>query len=150
MIVDTKKVKISVTDVISAVLAVLFLIGIRMWFPVCEPVESGFMSCHWAGEVLKALSVVILVLCAAHIALADRKVKLGMSVSQLGVYVFAFCVPGRVIPLCKMAEMQCRSHTQLWTIVFMILFMLTSLADIVFHTAAASNEKHTRKKGETE
>lgn len=145
MIVNAQKVKISIIDIINLAASVLFLIGINFWFPVCEPLESGFMTCHWAGEVLGALSVVFVIISAAHLAIGDGNVKMGMSIAAIGFYTFAFCVPGRIIPLCKMPEMDCRAHTQLMTAVFMVVFMLISIADIIFWTSKTADEKHKRK-----
>ncbi len=146
MIVNVNKIKITIIDIIGLIVAVLFLTGINLWFPVCEPMESGFMSCHWAGEVLKAISVVFVVISAAHLVIGDGRIKMGMSLSMLGFCALTFCIPGRIVTLCKMAEMDCRSHTQLSTAVFMILLMLISLADIIFWTSKASDENHKRKK----
>lgn len=144
MIVNKDKIRFGITDILTVAVSLLYLLGIRLWFPVCEPMESGFMSCHWAGEALKAVSVVLLTLSVAHAAIADEKIKIGMDISLCGVYAFAFCIPGRIISLCKMAEMSCRSHSQFWTIIFMIALMVIVIADIVLYMTSSSNEKHSR------
>lgn len=145
MIVNAERIKITITDILGLIASILFLIGINVWFPVCEPTDSGFMSCHWAGEVLKAAAVVFVILAAAHIAVCDGNIKIGMSIASVGFYAFAFYVPGRIIFLCKMSEMRCRSQTQLWTAVFMIILMLISVTDIIFNTLKASEKKHKRR-----
>ena len=146
MIVNKEKIKVAVTDIIMVIVSVLYTIGIRAWFPVCEPMEDGsFMACHWAGEVLKAISILLLVLACAHAFCApDGKIKTGLDYGIAGISALGFCIPGRVISLCKMAEMRCRANTQLWTIIFMIAMILIAIADVVLYFTKASDEKHAR------
>lgn len=148
MIVNKDKIKFGISEILSVVLSVLFLIGIKIWFPVCEPMESGFMSCHWAGEVLKAISVLLFILSVIHIFIPDENIKLGLDIGLCGIDVFAFCVPGNIISLCKMAEMNCRSNTAFWTKIFMILFILISVTDILFYLFRQSEKRHKRVKME--
>ena len=50
------KLRIGVTDLLLAALCAALFVGTRSWFAVCDTVMEGgdYMSCHWAGEALKA------------------------------------------------------------------------------------------------
>ena len=145
MIVNKDKLRFGVTDLIMIVLSALYFAGIRTWFAVCEPMGDSFMSCHWAGEVLKASSVVLLVISVIHLIISDGKIKIGTDISLLCFYVLIFCIPGKIISLCKMEEMSCRKDTQLWTVILMIVLLLAAVGDIIFYLADDSKEKHKRK-----
>ncbi len=36
MLINKKKFKLSVTEILAAVISALYLLGIHLWFPVCE------------------------------------------------------------------------------------------------------------------
>ena len=88
MLVNKPKLKIAVTELLIAAVSIIFLIGIRVWFPVCEPSGESYMSCHWAGESLGAVSIVIAVLSVVHIFIPDAKIKTGMDIAALGTAVY--------------------------------------------------------------
>lgn len=148
MIVNKRKCKIGVTDILLLVCSALYFIGIKYWFPVCGMSGDMVMGCHWAGEVLAALSIMLIVISAVHIVIPDEKIKTGMDISLAGIAVFAMMIPGNIISLCKNSEMQCRNGTSVWTIIFMVSFCIIAAADafIYFHNLSA--EKHKRKTAE--
>lgn len=145
MIVEKKKCKIAVTDLLLIAVAVCFLIGIRSWFSVCAPMAENFMSCHWAGEVLKGLSILLLALSAVHLALPNGWAKLGIDASLLGIWVFAICVPGRIVSLCQNAGMHCRAQTQPATLAFGVAGILLLLADAALYLSKGAGRKHKRQ-----
>ena len=146
MLLNRPKLKFGVSDLLLAAAAILFFIGIRAWFPVCAATEEHVMSCHWAGETLKAVSLLNLVLAVVHFALPEASGKLGMDVALLGLAVLTACVPGRVIGLCQSAEMHCRALTQPWTVAFGIAQCLLALADGACYLSLRARERHHRSK----
>ena len=146
MIVNTKKCSFGVTDLLMISASVLFAAGIRLWFPVCAamPESMTVMSCHWAGETLKAVSLLLAALSAAHVFVPDAKVKAGMDIALAGLSVLTALIPGHVIGICAGAEMACRSHTLPWTLVFGAAILLLSLVDLFFYLTRASSQKHRR------
>ena len=144
MIVNNKKFKLSITELLFVAIAIVYMIGIRGWFKVCEPMGDSFMSCHWAGEALKAISVLMLVLGLVHVFLPDAKLKLGMDIAFVGVLVLTLIIPGNVINLCKMEDMKCRSLTQTWNMILCIIWIIIVLADALVCLANANKEKHQR------
>ena len=119
-------------DCAIILISTLMLIGINTWFATCGPMEDGsFMTCHWAGQTVKAVSAVAAVLAVAHALLKDHKTKAAM-------------VPGVLINLCMMEDMMCRAHTRPWTIILSVLLVAASAADLLFRYSAASEEAHGR------
>ena len=150
MLLNKEKFRLAVTDILTFAVSLVYLLGIRLWFPVCEASENGFMSCHWAGEVLKAMSIVLLLISIIHLVVPDEKVKIGMDIPLCCIYALSFCIPGRIIPLCKMAEMSCRRGTQIWTAVIMIVLLLIAIADIILYSSVFAKQKHSRNGKEEE
>lgn len=145
MIIHRPKCKIAVTDLLLVVLTVLYSIGIRWWFPVCQATEEKVMSCHWAGRTLEGLSWLLLVLAVLHLILPDEKIKAGMAAAFSAVAVFTMMVPGTIISLCGSSEMPCRSGTALMTTLFMAAICLTNLVDVFLYLQIVSGKKHKRK-----
>ena len=145
MIINNKKIKIAITDIILLVCSSLYFIGIKNWFPVCKGSGDMVMSCHWAGEVLSALSVLLIVLSFIHMLIPDEKIKSGMDIAFAGIAVLSVMIPGNIVSLCKSSEMMCRNGTSVWTMIFMIMLCLIAAADLFIYLQSASGQKHKRK-----
>ena len=146
MFINKRKIKIAVTDILLLVCSALYCIGIKYWFPVCKASGDMIMSCHWAGEALFALAVLLCVLSAAHTFIPDEKIKSGIDISLAGIAVFAMLIPGNIISLCKSSDMICRNGTSMWTSVFMILLIIIAAADIFIYLQSLSGGKHKRNR----
>lgn len=144
MIINKPKIKIGIPELLLTVLSVLFMIGIRFWFPVCEVTGENIMPCHWAGEMLKALSVLFLVLCILHIIIPGSEVKIGIDVSLAGLFILALNIPGNIISLCKNADMACQKAMRPAALIFFIVMTIIVFSDIIFYLSLRSNEKHRR------
>lgn len=125
-----KKFKIGVTDILLLVFSILFFLGILTVFKSCGPKDDGsWMTCHWAGNIVLSLSVVLTVISIIHIIISNPKIKLGLSIAILPIAVLAILVPGNLIPLCMMATMRCRAIMQPAAIVISILIIITAIFD---------------------
>mgnify|MGYP002624608236 CR=1 FL=1 len=145
MIINQSKIKIGAAEIIVLILSVLYVIGIRSWFSVC-PVMSGIaMPCHWAGEMLKAISILILVLSILHMMIPDEKIKIGMDVSLIGISMLCMFVPGTIIQICGGEQMACRNAAHPWTLAFCGALIAVLLADLIAYASALSKERHSRK-----
>ena len=144
MIINRPKIKTGIPELLLTALSILFMIGIRAWFPVCEVTGENIMPCHWAGEMLKALSVLFLVLCILHIIIPGSEVKIGIDVSLAGLFILALNIPGNIIRICAHADMACRSLARPMTALFCILMTILAFLDIIFYLSLRSNEKHKR------
>ena len=145
MILNKEKCKIGIPEILLAVASILFMIGIRLWFPVCNATGESIMPCHWAGEMLKAMSILFLGLSLVHIFIPDAKMKIGIDISLAALFILALNIPGNIIRICGNADMACRRLTQPFSTIFCIIMAVLSLLDIVFYFSVLSNEKHKRK-----
>ncbi len=124
-----------VTDAVAALLSVVSLIGIFTVFAPCGPKEDGsWMVCHWAGNAVKGISLVLAVLSLIRLFIADEKIKIGLSLAVFAVTILETAVPGHLISLCMMKTMRCHTLTQPGVTVFSILIALTALADTIWRT----------------
>jgi len=146
MILNKKNCKFGATDLLLLLAGVLFAVGIRFWFPVCAGMENSaaVMSCHWAGEALKAASVLTAALCAVHLFTPDEKMKAGESVALAGLGVFIMLLPERIVALCVMPGMACRAKTMPAALISGALILLLSLADLIFWLTRDAAKKHHR------
>ena len=144
MILNRKRLKIGISEILVLLISVLYLIGIRVWFPVCMPMEH-IMTCHWAGEVLKALSCLFLALSLIHIFIPDLKMKAGMDIAMISVACITFFIPGHIIPLCGDAMMMCRKGTSIYSSVFALVLAVLLIADIVIVMSYIAKDKHKRR-----
>lgn len=145
MLVNQSKIKIAVTDLIMILISVCYLLGIHKWFSVCPVMGESVMACHWAGEVLKAIALLVLIISVVHTCLPDEKIKIGVDIALVGLYIMTIFVPGRIVHICSDSMMHCRKATQPWTIVFCIVLLLVALADIVFYCSKLAKDRHTRE-----
>ena len=137
--------KVGIPEILLLAASILFMIGIRYWFPVCEVMSESIMPCHWAGEMEKAMSFFILILSLIHIVIPNIEVKLGMDISLAALFVLTVMIPGNIIKICGNAEMACRKSTHPFTILFCVVMIVLVFIDIVFCLSLRSDEKHKRK-----
>lgn len=135
----------SFTEILLLAASVIFAIGIRYWFPVCMSMGDGYMNCHWAGEILKAMSILIAALSLIHVFIPDIRVKTGMNIALAGIWIMIPFIPGKIIPICGNDMMRCRQGTSTGSLLFAILFIILLAVDIVIGSSALSSEKHKRK-----
>lgn len=145
MIINKPKVTIGVAEVLGLILSLLYMIGIRCWFAVCPVMSETVMPCHWAGETMKAVSVLIFGLSALHVLIPDKKIKIGMDVAMIGIAGLCLFLPGTIIRICSGEQMACRNATHPWTLAFCGALIAVLLVDLIVFVSALANEKHHRK-----
>lgn len=122
--------RFTVCDFLLPVLALALLLGLLFVFGPCAPGEDGgWMTCHWAGQALKGIAALALSLSLLHLIPAPNQRKIGLDLALMGTAVLALCVPGRLIGLCMMADMRCRSVMTPAVTVLSVLLIAVSLAD---------------------
>ncbi len=144
MIINRQRVKFGISDLLIVAAAVFFYLGLKFWFPVC----GGTMPCHWAGRLLEAAAVLMLVLGLVHLVVPKGAVKTGLDISLVGLTVLTANIPGNIIAICRNPDMSCRHLTLPFTITFCALFVLILIADTVTYWSLSSAEVHKRKESE--
>lgn len=138
---------VTAMGVILAAVPTLILIGINTWFSTCGPKDDGsYMACHWAGRAVAAAAAMALVLAVLRFVLRDRMVKAGLDMALAASGVLMMLIPGRVINLCMMEDMMCRSHTQPWTMILSAILVIAAVADLFFVWSGVSADHHRRDK----
>ena len=123
--------KVSVSDVILLVLSLILAFGSHFVFHACPAKPDGsWMVCHWAEHVVTALGAVFAVLCVARFFF-ESKTKLGISLSFVPLAVVTALVPGVIVNLCKMKEMNCHIVMRPAVIVTSILILIVSIVDFI-------------------
>lgn len=119
-----KKVRLMDLAVLLASLILCF--GTAFAFSACGPKEDGsWMMCHWAERVVVLLGAICSLLAFAKLVCARDGVMLGLAVAIFFNSLSAVFVPGRIIPLCKMANMRC--HLVMKPSVFTVAILLCLL-----------------------
>ena len=99
-----------VFDILTLLLSVLLLLGTKFVFHACGPMEDGhFMVCHWAEQAAAGIGAALTVVSLIKLAISSSKVKAGIAAAIVPFSVLAALIPGVLIDLCMMAEMQCRA-----------------------------------------
>lgn len=122
--------RFTVCDFVLPILALCLLLGLLFVFGPCAPKEDGgWMTCHWAGQALKGIAALELVLSLLHLIPAPDQRKIGLDFALIGTAILAVCVPGYLINLCMMADMRCRSVMTPAVTVLSVQLIAVSLAD---------------------
>ena len=91
-------------------LSLVLAAGVSTVFRGCGPKEDGgFMNCHWAQAVVCCMGVILAVDSLILLLQRAGRSAAAVSAAMIPVEIAAVLIPGRVIPLCMMAEMRCRS-----------------------------------------
>ena len=119
-------------DILLPLLALAFFLGLLFVFGPCGPKEDGgWMTCHWAGQALRGLAGALLVIALLHLLPGRAELKMGLDLATLPLSVLALLLPGRLIGLCTMASMQCRSIMRPAVTVFAVLLIIVSALDLL-------------------
>lgn len=126
-----KKISVGVTDVVFAILAIFFTVGILTFFAPCGPKDDGsWMACHWAGRAVAGISAVITLISLIHL-FVPGKIKIGLDLAAVPIALLAAILPGNLINLCMMQTMKCHTLTHPATIVLSVLIIVAVVIDIL-------------------
>ena len=127
-----KKKSLRIADILLPVLSLVFLVGLLTFAGACGPTEDGgFMTCHWAGQAVTAIAVLLLITSIVRLAVRDRGIKKGLSIAILLTAITAAVIPGNVISLCMMNTMHCHAVMRPFIIVMAVLQSTAAIIDVV-------------------
>lgn len=119
------------SDLIFAIINILFFIGITFVFHACGPKDDGsWMTCHYAQNIITLSSVIGMILSIINI-FVNAQTKLGIYLSCFVIAVGTIFVPGKLIKLCMMSDMRCNAITKPCTIVFSIIIILSAVMNLI-------------------
>ena len=129
---DNKKTKIGLCDILQIIFSVIFFAGLLSFFKACGPKEDGsFMTCHWANMALSGLSALLLAVSALKLFFKENSAEIALDICTVLICILAALVPGKLIGLCMMASMRCRSVMRPAAIVMSVLIAVIALIDII-------------------
>ena len=133
--------KNKIMEIILLIVSLIFMIGTLSFLKPCGPAEDGsFMACHWAGQALIGVSVVLLVLSVILLILRSEPMKQGLAIAVIPVGILAAVIPGGLIHLCMMETMRCHAVMRPGAMCFGIVIAVLALIEIFLSVKRAKSE----------
>ena len=132
-----------ISSILLFLLSVLLVIGEQSFAGPCPMKPNGmYMVCHWAGQAILGVGVVVTVLSIFHIFSTNRAFKQGLDIGIIANSMLLIATPGHLIPLCKMSTMCCHTVMKPFTLVAGILMIVVACIDFFMQ------RKNLKKEGE--
>ncbi|MBE6010078.1 MAG: DUF4418 family protein [Lachnospiraceae bacterium] len=136
------KERFSVLNIVTLIVSVIFLAGTLSFLKPCGPQDDGsFMSCHWAGQALAGIAVVLLVMAVLLLLLPSAESKMGAALAMVPVGILAAVIPGGLIHLCMMETMRCHAVMKPGARCFGIIIAVLAVISAVMSARKAKNNK---------
>ena len=90
-------------------LSVVIAVGSVSFLGPCVHEDGSFGSCHWAGQAMLGIGLLLAVLSLAGLLVKDGRLRAGILFAAAAAAVLGIFVPGTLIRLCGMATMRCRA-----------------------------------------
>ena len=104
--------KISLSGLAILLLSVLLAAGSISFFGPCVHEDGSFGACHWAGNAILGIGLLLAAQCIAVFLCRDSRTRMGILLSILMTSILGFLIPGVLIGLCGMATMRCNALMQ--------------------------------------
>ncbi len=123
-----------ITECIQVILCIVLAAGMFTFLKTCPAKEDGtFMSCHWAGRVITAIGIVILILSIVNLLVKSVKIKIGLTIAIILNQILCALVPGVIVKTCMMNTMRCNSCTKPGVIVLSSIIVIVSIINLVLY-----------------
>ena len=130
-----------VSSSILLVLSLLFVIGEQTVAGPCPVMPDGrFMVCHWAGQAVLGVGIVLVVLSLLHLAFKNDGMKLGLDLAVIADAVLLLMIPNRLIHLCMKNHMQCHTVMEPFVLIMGVLMIAAALGDFFFRRRGVKKE----------
>lgn len=103
-----EKKRCLIPALVTLVLAVLAAAGVKSFAGPCVHEDGSFGPCHWAGQVLFGLSIVIAAESVIVLWRKDAGLRRGLYLAMMLTAMLGILMPGTLISLCVMESMRCR------------------------------------------
>ena len=117
--------------VIILVLALLSAIGVRTFMSPCVHDDGSFGSCHWAGQALFGLSLLIATQSVIALVWKDLALRQGLYLAMALTAALGLLIPGILIKLCSMADMRCRMIMRPAVMILYFLILVSAAAGML-------------------
>ena len=106
-------------------LALVIALGSQTFLSPCVHEDGSFGSCHWAGQAMLGVGVLLALQALLSLARTDMYLAI-VPTALLGCFL-----PGTLIALCKMSTMRCRALMQPAMIILFSMALISSLIGAV-------------------
>ena len=120
--------KLSIPAVAALMISIVIAIGSINFLSPCIHDDGSFGTCHWAGQALFGLGILLAVQSLCALLITDSGIRLGLFLSMFFCAALTFLFPGILIDLCHMTTMRCRALMQPAIRILSILIALSALA----------------------
>ena len=133
---NEKKKSRTIVDLLVLIAGIVMTAGAATFLKPCGPQEDGsWMVCHWAGQAVLGVSVLICVLSLLCLILPDAKVKIGLSLSIIGAAALNALLPGYLIGTCMMESMRCNAVMKPGVMIISAVIAALALINIIVSAA---------------
>ena len=99
----------SLEAAVALVLSAVIAAGSVSFLGPCIHEDGSFGSCHWAGQAMLGIGLLLAVLSLVALFVKDGRVRAGILFAAAAAAVLGIFIPGTLIRLCGMATMRCRA-----------------------------------------
>lgn len=114
---------------VLVVLGLVIAIGSQTFLGPCVHEDGSFGACHWAGQAL--LGVSLLLTAEALLSAILERARFGLCLASALTSALGFLMPGGLIDICKMDTMRCRMVMQPAMRVLFGLALIVSVAGLL-------------------
>ena len=107
----------------------------------CVHEDGSFGPCHWAGQAMLGIGLLLAALSIAGLLVKDGSVRAGILFAAAAAAVLGIFVPGTLINLCGMATMRCRAVMRPAMTLLCALTAVSCLAGVIASYRKADKEK---------
>ena len=125
----------------ALLLSVVIAVGSVSFLGPCVHEDGSFGACHWAGQAMLGIGLLLAVLSLTALLVKDGRVRAGILFAAAAAAVLGIFVPGTLINLCGMATMRCRAMMRPAMTLLCVLTAVSSLAGGLAAYRKAGSEK---------
>ena len=125
----------------ALVLSAVTAAGSVSFLGPCVHEDGSFGACHWAGQAMLGIGLLLAVLSLTALLVKDGRVRAGILFAAAAAAVLGIFVPGTLIRLCGMATMRCRAVMRPAMTLLCVLTAVSSLAGGIAAYRKAGSEK---------
>ena len=120
-----------ISGLLFTLTGVLVILIPTVLFPVCD---SGMMkmSCYYTKRAEIGVGALIAVIGLVSLLISDKKIRIGLAISEFFNAALVLLFPLKLTGLCKMSDMACRVKTEPALIVISIVIFIISAAEVLF------------------
>ena len=121
-----------VVGMLIVIIGLLVLFAPFGYAHACFPkADGGFMKCHWTGEGVKALGVLIVIIAAVMLfnafVLKKEGLGLGLVIANIAIGAFTMLTPLHIIGTCPNPMMHCNVATKPAILLVSGIFIVTNI-----------------------